>query len=61
MVTLIYINYFHTLFRFGGNYLFIVDSIKNISRNCNWIENRKRYHDIVMDSHGNMIDMRELI
>lgn len=46
---------------FGGNYLFIVDSIKNISRNCNWIENRKRYHDIVMDSHGNMIDMRELI
>lgn len=46
---------------FGGNYLFIVDSINNISLNYHWIENRRENHDIVIDSHGNMIDMRDLI
>lgn len=46
---------------FGGNYLFVVDSIENISRNYNWINNRKNDEDFIIDSHGNVIGLRELI
>lgn len=46
---------------FGGNYLFIVDSIKNISGNYNWIKNRKNSYDIVIDSHGNVMYLKEFI
>lgn len=46
---------------FGGNYLFILDSIKNISGNYNWIENRKNHYDIAIDSHGNVMKLKELI
>ncbi len=46
---------------FGGNYLFIVDSIKNISGNYNWIKNRRNSHDIVIDSHGNVMELQEFV
>lgn len=46
---------------FGGNYLFIVDSIKNISNNYNWIKNRRNPYDIVIDSHGNVVELQEFI
>lgn len=51
----------YSFLNFGGNYLFIVDSIKNISRNYNWIKNRKNNFDIVIDSHGNLFELREVI
>lgn len=44
---------------FGGNYLFIVDSIKNIAGNYNWIKNRRNSYDIVIDSHGNVMTLQE--
>ena len=44
---------------FGGNYLFIIDSIKNIAGNNNWIKNRENFHDIVIDSHGNVMALQE--
>lgn len=46
---------------FGGNYLFIVDSINNISENYNWIKNRRNSYDIAIDSHGNVIELKELV
>lgn len=46
---------------FGGNYLFIVDSIKNIWGNYNWIKNRSNSYDIVIDAHGNVIKLQEFI
>ncbi|MCM1212486.1 MAG: glycosyltransferase [Blautia sp.] len=46
---------------FGGNYLFIVDSIKYISKNYNWIKNRKNSYDIAIDSHGNVIALQEFL
>ena len=46
---------------FGGNYLFVIDSIKNIEENHNWIKNRKNLHDIVIDAHGNVMALQELV
>lgn len=46
---------------FGGNYLFIIDSIKDISGNHNWIKNRGFTHDIAIDSHGNVVALQEYV
>lgn len=46
---------------FGGNYLFIVDSIKNILGNFNWIKNRRNCYDIAIDSHGNVMELQEFV
>ena len=51
----------YSFLNFGGNYLFVVDSIKNIEGNFNWIKNRKNYYDIAMDSHGNVVELLEFI
>ncbi len=51
----------YSFLNFGGNYLFIVDSLDTISKNYNWISNRKKYHDVIIDSHGNVTEMRALI
>lgn len=46
---------------FGGNYLFIVDSIVDIAPNYNWIKNRKNHCDIVIDSHANVMELWEFL
>lgn len=46
---------------FGGNYLFIIDSIESISENYNWIKNRQNIHDVVIDSHGNVMKLQEFV
>lgn len=51
----------HCFLNFGGNYLFIIDTIEKMSGNYNWIKNRKNTHDIVIDSHGNVMDLQEFI
>ncbi len=46
---------------YSGNYLFLVDSIRDISGNYNWIMNRKNKYDITIDSHGNFVELREFL
>lgn len=51
----------YSFLNFGGNYLFIIDSIKDISENFNWIKNRGVSHDIAIDSHGNVMTLQECV
>lgn len=51
----------YSFLNFGGNYLFVIESIKNISGNYNWIKNRKIPYDLVIDSHGNVAKMQDFI
>lgn len=51
----------YSFLNFGGNYLFIIDSIKDIVGNYNWIKNRKTPYDIVIDSHGNVIALQDFL
>lgn len=46
---------------FGGNFLFIIDSIKNMAGNYNWIRNRRNFSDIIIDSHGNVMALKEFV
>lgn len=56
-----YLLFPYSFLNFGGNYLFLVDSIDNISQNYNWIKNRRGDYDIAIDSHGNFIELREFV
>lgn len=51
----------YSFLNYNGNYLFIIDSMNNLSRNYNWIKNRLNSEDIIIDSHGNFILMKDLI
>lgn len=51
----------YSFLNFGGNYLFITESINDISKNYNWIKNRNNPNDIVIDLHGNVIKLQEFL
>ncbi len=51
----------YSFFDFEGNYLFIVESIKDISKNYNWIKRRNKPYDMVIDLHGNVIKLQEFV
>lgn len=51
----------HCFLNFGGNFLFIIDTIKEISGNYNWIKNRKNPYDVAIDSHGNVMTLQEFV
>lgn len=51
----------YSFLTFSGDYLFIIDAFSNIKNNYNWIENRMNNKDIVIDSHGNFIELGDLI
>lgn len=46
---------------FQGDYLFLVNSLKQISMNFNWIANRASEFDMIMDSHGNVERLKAFI
>lgn len=48
------------LFRSGEPVLFMVESIRNIQGNYNWLASRKGYGDIVMDRHGNLLELNDM-
>lgn len=51
----------YSFLTYAGNYLFIIDALSNIKNNYNWIENRTGNTDIVIDSHGNFMELGALI
>lgn len=49
---------------FDGNFLFLVDSIKEIGNapdNLNWIKHRKIHKDLMMDADGSVLELGQLI
>ena len=44
----------YSFLTYGGDYLFIIDSLKYIANNYNWFKNRVLCNDIVIDAHGNV-------
>lgn len=49
----LYLLFPYSFLNYSGNYLFLVDSYKDILSNYNWFKNRSTNSDIIIDSHGN--------
>lgn len=56
----LYLLFPYYFLNYAGNYLFIIDKFINITANHNWFENRFSHDDIVIDSHGNFENIKEL-
>lgn len=56
----LYLQFPYSFLEYAGNYLFIIDSFKNIMANHNWFKSRLAEGDIVIDSHGNLEKVEEL-
>lgn len=51
----------YSFLSYNGNYLFIIDSLSNIVGNYNWFENRSNAEDIIIDAHGNVKKISDLL